>query len=620
MIDERPPKHKTSVRDVRKDLRAIYERADGSIPDMSKLSSRKKTGLRRFLVKGIILLFLFSAVAWSGFFFFSKGILQKQDQLSINIDGPTTVKAGESVSYIIRYENNGGVPIAALELTASLPPDFHLVSSTPEANAKNTWTIGSLTPKSDGVITLNGTFIAEVPSTEKLQALFTYKPANFNSSFQTIKTLDVQVNDSVLQMTLNGPSQAFPGDEIQYVTTVSSEQPGGAGSGSAGKDPAQNIRIVPNIPQNFSVTGTEPAFENGQKYWNLASLDPNQPKTFTVKGSYTASASGDQTFNTHVGFVADNTYLKQKEANTTTILEGGSVAFHLVVNGSNADQTINPGKTLRGSIDYINQAKESAQDVSFTLSLSATKTLPIDWARADLKSGKRSGNQIVWDKSTLASLKLLQPNDSGILDFSLPLSTTSSTADQFTLVLTTRIGSLGETGSERSVSATPIVITINSQVAFRTEARYFTTEGVPIGSGALPPTVGKSTTYRAYWNISNGTHDLSTITMSATLPANVMWTGKNATDIGTMNFKSSTRTVTWSIPKLPTSITQAGAWFDVSIKPVAADVGTSIPLSSSTSFSAKDTVSSQTLTQISEALTTNLTSDEFASGKGTVKK
>lgn len=617
MIDERY-KQKHSPRDVRKDLRAIYAREDGSIPDMSKFSGRKKSGLRRFLVRGIFLLLVLSAVAWSGFFFFGNGIFQKQDHLSIKIDGPTEVKAGELVSYAIRYENTGDVPMAALELSASLPPDFHLISSTPEAHDKNVWKLGSLTPKSDGKIILNGTFVAEVPSKEKIQVVFTYKPANFNSSFESIQFLNVEVTDSILQMTLNGPNQTLPGDQVTYVITVNSAQPDGAGSGSVGKEPAQNIRVIPTLPQNFTVSGTDPAFENGKNEWNLASLDPNQPKTFTLKGSYTASASGDQTMGAHVGFVSDDVYLKQKDASVVTVMQGGSVAFHLIVNGSSTDQTVDPGKSLHGSIDYTNQAKETAQDISFVLALDGTGTLPIDWAHAELKSGKRVGNLIVWDKSTLEKLIRLKPNDAGILDFTLPLLTGSKLADHFTMTLTAKIGSLGESGGARTLSATPILISINAQVGFRTEARYFTVEGLPIGSGPLPPTVGKQTTYRVYLNITNSLHDLADVKVTTTIPTNVMWTNKSLTDIGTITYKNDV--ITWTIPKLPKSITQAGAWFDVWIKPTDTDVGTAMPLTSPTTFTAKDTDTSQTITKTSDALTTNLVTDEFASGKGTVRK
>ncbi len=98
----------------------------------------------------------------------------------------------------------------------------------------------------------------------------------------------------------------------------------------------------------------------------------------------------------------------------------------------------------------------------------------------------------------------------------------------------------------------------------------------------------------------------------------MIWTNKNSADIGTISYKKDV--ITWVIPKLPTSIPQAGAWFEISVKPTASDVDTSMPLTRSSTMNAKDTVTSQTVTKTANALTTNLSTDEFANGKGTVKK
>lgn len=602
MINPHTKKHSASPQKIKNDLRAIYTQEDGTVPDMHRISRRNRSGFRRFLIRGIVLLCVISVLAWSGFFFFSKGLFQKNNSLSLRVEGPDEVKSGDVVTYLIRYENIGDVPIAALELSASLPRDFHVASTVPEPNGKNIWTIGSLAPKSDGVVTVRGMFEAEVPSMEKWQALATYKPANFNSSFQQIETKNIQINDSVIELAVKGPDHTTVGTVVDYVFTI----------GQTRSTPIGNLRVMPVLPQTFNIQSTEPAFENNQAFWNVLTLDPNQPKTFTIHGAYSASTNGDQHIGANVGFVVDDVVYKQKNAEVITSIQNEGLSFHLVVNGSNTDQTIDPGKTLKGSIDFTNQSKDSLKDVSLVLSLDATGALPIDWKKADLKNGVKSGNQISWNASSTNELSILKPNQSGTIDFSLPIQSDSKTADHFLLTLS------AQASGTKTLSVTPITISVNSEMKFRAQARYFTEDGIPIGSGPLPPTVGKTTTYRVYWNITNALHDLSGIAVTTSIPANVMWINKSGTDIGTIAYKKDV--ITWTIPKLPTSIPEVSAWFDVSVKPTASDVDTSMSLASSSTINAKDAVTSQPIAKTTDALTTNLVMDEFASGKGTVKK
>jgi len=613
MTSQQSHKQKSSLRDIRKDLRVIYEGRDGNVPDMSRLNARKKSGLRRFLIKGILFLFVLSALAWTGFFVFSNGLFQKRDTLSVKIDGPTDVHAGQSVSYAIHYENTGDVPLASLDLSASFPPGFHLTSAVPPANDKNTWTIGSLTPKSDGVVTVNGIFLSEVPSSERIQALFTYKPANFNSTFQQIETAKVDITDSILSLAIKGPEKALPGDEVQYVITA----------GHTEKDPTFNLRVIPNLPAGFTVTTTDPAFETGQTYWNLAEIDPNQPKSFSIKGTFNSSAVGAQPVGGSIGYMQDDVYLKQKDATANTDMQGGAVGFHLIINGTDKDQALDAGKTIRGSIDYANQGTDPIGDVSFALKIDgAGKTIPIDWNKADLRNGKQNGGEVDWNGNTTADLKELKPNDNGVIDFSLPLlsGVSDSSADHITFKLITTISKLADGSAPRTIESNPINISISSNVGFQAEARYFNQEDQPVGTGPLPPRVGQTTSYRVFWNINNSLHDLSGIKISTTIPKNVTWADKKSTDIGAIDFNTTTRTATWSIGKLPKSIPSAGAWFDLTITPKTADIGKFVTLTNSTSFTAKDTKTNTDLTNSVSELTTELPSDSNANGKGTVKK
>lgn len=596
---------KRSAREIRKQLRSLYETVDGHVPDLTTLDQGKHSKTTRFLFKVAGVLAVISVLAWLGFFLFSNGLFQEQETLRLTIDGPEEIQSGEEVSYTFRYENVGTVPVASLTMTLNVPQTFHVYSTVPEPDQPLEWTIGSLSAGSDGAITLTGVFLAEVPSSQRLQALFHYKPANFSSDFQDIVTQKVEVEDSVIELSFTGPEKALAGDASEYIVNIQ----------NTGLDPVYNLRVTPSFSKDFTIESSEPSLEE-EAYWSIDALEPGELAAITIQGVFTSSASEEQPLLVSVGFVQDDiVYVQQSEELLTDVL-GGTVSFSTIVNGSTENQTAEVGETLRLSIDYTNNNKEISQEMSVNLQLSSDGgDLPIDWNQANLGGGTRVGNEISWE-----NLDALEPETSRVIDVSLPIknSITSTEADAFTLSTTLTLNKVGTVTSTRTLETTPITISLNSDLSSTSQARYYSDNGTPIGSGPLPPEVGETTSYRIYWDISNSLHTLEDIQLSATLPQDVTWIDNTDTDIGRIDFNSTTRQVTWTIPKLLSELTHAGAWFEVAINPNTNDVGHFVKLTSSTSLESKDTKTGEILHLSGDEITTELPEDEFAFGNGVV--
>jgi len=250
------------------------------------------------------------------------------------------------------------------------------------------------------------------------------------------------------------------------------------------------------------------------------------------------------------------------------------------------------------------------------------KTLPINWNKADLADGKRSGNTITWDKQTTGLLKNIKPEDTGAIDLSLPIvsNPNGSMADTIFVKLITSMDRLGDNTDPKSVESNPVKLTFDSNTSFSAEARYFLEDGQPVGSGPLPPSVGQSTTYRVFFHISNSLHELKNVEVTTSLPSSVTWVDKKQAAIGNVSFNATTRTVKWKADKIPSSISEADAWFDVSIKPTSSDVGKFVKLTGTSAFTATDSKTNSTISQSVESFTTDLTNDDGAKGKGTVTK
>jgi hypothetical protein len=202
----------------------------------------------------------------------------------------------------------------------------------------------------------------------------------------------------------------------------------------------------------------------------------------------------------------------------------------------------------------------------------------------------------------------------------LPLSTdtSGSFADTFSIKSSGTLQTIEDTSTTYTIMEIPLVIQINSDMSFHTFARYFLEDGTAIGSGSLPPMIGKTTTYRVFWEIRNHLHDLEKGSLSMSLPQNVLWQGTSLADMGILHFDETTRLVTWTIEKLPKTTTRLGAWFDISITPSISDRGTYVKLTNPVAFQINDTITKDTLHVSSQTITSEIPEDTFANGKGVV--
>jgi len=603
--------------EIKEELRAIYAGHDGEIPDMTKLETRGGSRVTRFLVRLIVALGILSVVAWAGFYVWSRGGIGPSRPLETDADAPEEVRSGEEAFYTFRYENSGNAPIASLEMKLTLPPDFTATSEIPAPTNKDaqTWTLGSLSSGSDGAIRIGGYFRSEVPSSQTIQALYTYKPANFSSDFQDISTAKVAISASVLGLTVTGPEKALPGDDVTYVINAQ----------NSGTQPATKVLVGATFPEGFTMTRADPApVEPNATSWTFDSIAPAELKAVTIVGKYSSSVSGSQAVKSRVSFLnADDVEFTQAEAETASEVVGGAVAFHLIVNGSANEQTVDPGDPLRISIDYANNGNETIKNLAFTLAVSGDGTAPtVDWAKADLGGGTHGDGTITWDATAKKEFAAFSPSTSGTIDLTLPIVSDMSAAglsSVLTLSLSASLDEVGSISGAHVISASPLVVKINSDFRSSAHAEYYDGD-VPVGTGPLPPKVGETTTYRIVWRTANSFHALENVRMTTNLPPKVAWTGNAHADVGTVTFDQTTRVVTWLVDKFPTSLPGAEATFDVAITPEAKDAGSFYKLTNAIAVEATDTFTKDQVSNGIDILTTELPEDKLAAGKGVVTK
>jgi hypothetical protein len=248
----------------------------------------------------------------------------------------------------------------------------------------------------------------------------------------------------------------------------------------------------------------------------------------------------------------------------------------------------------------------------------------LEWKDLDeASSGTVSGNTLVWDPDSVSILAKLSPSQEGVFEFSVPVigpAAASTGTTGFQAVVEASVEMVGKSKLNRTVRTKPMVFRFRSDVALSSQARYFSEEGAPQGSGPLPPVVGQPTTYRLTWDVSKTLHELRNLRLTAVLPKNVAWSDGAELSAGEISFSEATREIRWQLNKLPADVDSAYAYFDLTLTPSNLDDGRFAELLGETRFEAMDGDINEPIILTKPALTTDLRNDEGAKGKGVVRK
>ena len=600
------------------DLRGIYENESGELPDLSTLEAPERSWRKSALFSSGVLLLLSSAIL--GGFFLLGGFTfgGGSDQLLIDVIArPIEVEEERSEPLVsgapsriaIRYQNESKTPIASLSIRVNLPEAFIVDRFVPEATSEgNTWDLGSLNASSDGVIELYGTPIGTVPSTQKIQIIATYRPANFSSEFDSITVEELVLEKGVLELSVSSPDKASPGEPISLAFEL--------------LNPTQNavtsIQLIAVVPEGFQVTKSEPPIEEGL-FWNIPRMEAHSKTSFMLTGTMSANTRGLHDMGGAISLTHNSRRFLQSERLRPVEVFGGALATNVIVNGSAKDQNVDPGTLLRISIPIENASEIDLENVELELAFAGSGTIPIDWegAGAHFGAGSKTGNSLLWDRGDLDAFEAFAGGDELTIDLALPLFETlpEGSADVFSITATVAATPATGNDSRLSLSTTPITIRVNSGVNFFSSALSHDQTGSAIGQSPLPPKVGETTTYTIVWSVQNDLHALETLVLETELPSYVSFEEGVTTSLGTISYRVDRRVVRWEIPLVEGN---ASAKFNVSVTPKEGDVGTFLKLTNLSTLSAKDAETGSQIRKESPALTTVLRDDTFAEDDGIV--
>jgi uncharacterized repeat protein (TIGR01451 family) len=292
-----------------------------------------------------------------------------------------------------------------------------------------------------------------------------------------------------------------------------------------------------------------------------------------------------------------------------------SLNLTLSLNGNKSDTNVNFGDTLNYSISYSNKGDAPMKDVVIMAALNSDF---LNWTTLkDKHNGQKKKGIITWTRNEISELAELEAGKEGTIDFSINVSNfnTSDLGQNFAIKSYAQfsIGNGEELKEGSDNKSNEINSKINSDLKFKEQIRYFDEDNVPVGDGPLPPQVGQKTSLKVYWQITNNLHELNNVQVEYPLPPAVSFDSRSQASVGSLGYDSATNKIIWSIGRLPLTVYNATAEFNIAVNPVDDNRNKIMVLSGGAVISALDIDTQETIVKTSQVQTTKLEDDDIAS-------
>ncbi len=542
--------------DIDTQLTQIYENGDGSMPDMHTFEKRPRAKMFRALFILLAALVFFAAVAWVGLFIIQPKADFSEEDVILSISGDEEVKAGEEVTYRVRYRNSQGTTLHDVSLEVRYPNGFQFVTSSIAAsNEQNdVWELGSIDPQGGDFIDITGRVYGNLDQKQSLRAFLNYTPANFSSEFQKVTHVEVVTNESILAVSVELPQEVALSSEVPVQVTITPEERveyitvSCAGDIFTAKDNA-----TPEMDENQECSWSFDALEEEQSIsfaGSFVSQDDIDTSNIilTIRGWDDESREGE-------GYIL-------AEIDTPVTLVKESVTLNLAINGGISSLTAQPGEPLNMSIIIKNSGESALDDVEVQLVLEAPSyqnRSMLSWPEISVPDdadifGEQISETIrkgiiTWDSRYVAELAEVTPGEEIKIDMMLPIrDNTQTTLANFEETQITAIAEI-KSGDD-IISSNELIIDVVSDLDL--EVRDEIGEDV---DGPL---------HTVTWLLSNSFHELKDIVVEADLYGDLSLTADDfVVPAGELVYDEESQHMTWTIKSMPVGLDVLAAQFEI---------------------------------------------------------
>ena len=505
------------------------------------------------------IVFFVVAAAFAAFLFFSGNNTVSTRNVDIVIDGPTSLRAGETMTLQVVVTNRNSVPMELADLVIEFPSGTRSETDISVELPRLREALGTIQPGESVNKTIRAVIFGSAETEAKTKITVEYRVPSSNAIFFGEEEYALAISQSPASIVVEGLEELVSGQETALTVTVTSNV----------QDVLRDMLLIVDYPPGFAFAGGSPDPFVGENVWRLGDIDPSGERTVTIRGSFSGEDGDERVIKFETGSEKENIEgeiaAPLAAGETVVKLAKPFVSASLALGGTvTTEYVAERGQEVRGDIRYTNNLANRVQDLEVEVSLGGTI---LDKASVNPERGffNSSKNTIVWNKQTNPEFADLAAGTSGVLTFSLasfPMESGSFRNPEIDLQITVRARRISEAN-------VPETIESNSTARIVVGTDLVLQSSVGQTQGPIPAVADQNTTYTINWVASNNTNAVANASASAVLPSYVQWEGANDPSV---SFNAVGGIITWNIGDLEAGAARNTS-FSVTLTPSVSQVG-----------------------------------------------
>ena len=555
----------------------------------------------RFATKFFLISLVFFLVA-SGvatYLFLSGSRSVSTDNISIAIQGPTTIAGGDTVPLSLTITNKNPVAITNAVVTVDFPPGTRSADNVMTPYPRYSENLGTIPPGVSVYASVKAVIFGSGGDQVSLPVSVSYGTQSSNATFIKPASYALAISTAPISVSVSTLTETVSGKPLTFDVTVRSNA----------TTPVDNVLLQAQFPFGFTVSSSNLTAVGNS--FPLGTLNPGDTKDIKITGVLTGQQGDTRVFHFTVGTGDASTnqalgiaYMTQ---DATVNIAAPFLATTLTLNGSDAsNNTVASGAPVQAQLSWTNTLTTAIQNADIEVALSGPAFDPAS-VRVDRGFYNSSTNTIVFNTQTDPSLSSLAPGAKGVGSFSF--STLGGAARNSTITLTTSVAGtrIGQSSVPESVTST-VTNTLKVVTALALDSYGLHTSGPFTNKGPFPPTANTETTYTVIWNAKNSANAIGGASVSATLPPYVRFTGVVLPTDGSITYDSASRTVTWNAGDIAGGASLQAA-FQIGFTPSVSQRGLSPILVNTPTITGVDRFAQVPVTGQGAAVTTQVNRD-----------